>query len=188
MMLSERIEITESGFLIKPNGDADTEAFYGFFSLKDSLGATIHMKKVRYWEPLDAHIEKIDKPQTYIRVEERKNSEVVESYEFYFQRAKRHNALSISVRPERRYGKGAYLITIEWEQGRGEAINSDYIWLCGKNKKRFHFMRDLITPLKPDAKRPLDQYVYIVPENENPADYYVEVHPLVRKRYQVTYR
>lgn len=188
-MLSERVEITEKGFKVKPDttpGSEGRRAFYSYFELKNPPGDVLEEKEVKYWDPLNGHIEEVKK-RTFIRVVEKNEDETVDSYAFFFSHITRRETLNIRTKREPRYGRRSYLISIEWEEGRAEAISCEYIYLRGRQGEKYHFMRDIIYPMIPDAKKPMDKYVYTVPEGDNPQNYYVEVDPLVKAKYRVTF-
>lgn len=93
--------------------------------------------------------------------------------------------MSITTKANHKYGKGAHIITIEWVNTTGEQINGKRIYLTNEAKEKFYFLTDVIYPIKPEAKKQMDQYVYIVPEGEDASMYYVEADEFVKDRYAI---
>ena len=185
-MLKDRIQITDTGFRVMRGPDENTEVFYGEFSLRmrpEERGAAV---PTRYWSAMDTFEQKIDRQRVYICVEEKKNGEVTDRHCFYFSGGCPKSLLSITDRPARKYGKGARLITIRWPDGSPEPISSRYIYLEGRKGERFYFLRDFIEPLDADSKTPQDQYVYLVPEDEDGEAYTVRTDPVLREKYTIT--
>ncbi|MDO4322288.1 MAG: hypothetical protein Q4C61_07145 [Lachnospiraceae bacterium] len=185
-MLKDRIVRTAAGFQVlrEKNGE-DRQLYYGEFSLKDRRDADIPLREIRYWDPADAYETLIKKPKCYILVVEKENGEIVGSHRFFFSVSRGKPTLRISIKPKRKYGKNAHMITIEWVECNAESINSQYIYLTDQDGEKYYFLKELIQPLEPDGKRLMDQYVFTVPEGHKPEEYYVEVDPLVREKYSI---
>lgn len=185
-MLKDRITVTSVGFqVLQEKGRENRKLYYGEFSLKDRRDADISLQEIRYWDPADAYETLLKKPKCYILVVEKEDGAVVESHRFFFSVSRSKANLRISVKPKRRYGKNAHMITIEWVECNAEPINSQYIYLTDRDGEKYYFLKELIQPLEPDGKHLVDQYIFTVPDGHKADEYFVEVDPLVRQKYSV---
>jgi len=183
-LLKDRVQITESGFKVFHENET-RELFYGFFTLKDDPDEDAEMQPTSYWDPVNTFVIPIEKKQCFVEVAEKENGRIVERYRFYFSKNKSKYELSITTKANHKYGKGAHIITIEWVNTTGEQINGKRIYLTNEAKEKFYFLTDVIYPIKPEAKKQMDQYVYIVPEGEDASMYYVEADEFVKDRYAI---
>lgn len=185
-MLKDRIRMTKDGFFILRQPGVQREAFYGVYRMKDDPETIPEQKQpLAYWEPLHAAEARVDDTAPCVYVAEMEGGRIVEAYHFIKENPAGKPRLRIDTeKAKHKYGKGAYLITISWLDSAGEALNSRYIFLAGPGGEHFPFLRDVIAPLS-GHKGIEDQYVYIVPEREDPEPFHVEVLPALKERYQV---
>ncbi len=192
-MLKDRITLTQNGFfIIKEQSDTQKEVFYGTYRMKDDPETIPEQQQpLRYWDPNFAAEAKISDTAPCVYVAEKEGDRIVEACHFIKKNPDREKKPRLLIYTEKakwkskwKYGRGAYLITISWPDSAGEALNNKYIFLAGSGGEHFPFLRDVIKPLS-GHKEPEDQYVYLVPEEEDPAQFHVEVLPALRERYDV---
>lgn len=186
-MLKDRVKITSSGFLVYPDTETEEQktVCYGEFSLEDRPDQLPELKKTEYWYADTACSTRIEKNGCFIVVAEKSGDRVVDTYRFYFPQNALRSTLYVTTEENRKFGKNAYVITIEWpEDTEPEPINAQYIYLADKKGNRYYFLTDVIRPLK-DSGKQYDQYIYTVPDNLSAKDFFVEADPLIRGKYNI---
>lgn len=183
-MLKDRVTLTESGFRVFAEQGSKCRLYYKMFTLKDNTDDLGGMTEISYWDPVRTSEIMIPK-SSFILIAEKMDETITDIYRFYFAAGKKKSQLAISVKPKSFYGKGACMITVEWVDCKGESIQSRYIYLKDRDGEKYHFLQDVIEPLKPDGKKLMDQYIFTVPRDHKLEDYVVEVDPLVREKYKI---
>jgi hypothetical protein len=182
-MLRDRVQMNKQGFMVKKTDDERTLA-YGTYSAKEPPDYMPKMGQAGYWEPVYQTIIDLGGKGCFVYLEESIEECVVETARFYWQPGEKQ-MLSIYTEPNDKYGKNAFVITVEWTDGHAEPFNGEYIYLTDNNGDKYYFLKERIAPLDTEDDPPIDQYVYIVPEGDDPARYKVEVTDLLREKYQV---
>lgn len=198
--LRERIQFAGNGIMIYPDKstEAERKVFVGEFRLSypeealtdpfnrnsDTHNISMSMKQTKYWEAGTAHTTTV-KNNTFLLVVETENGEITDSCRLYYPNNAQHRTLYIRTDKNKKYGKDAYVITIEWPDDiEPEDIGSQYIYLQDTERNRYYFLTDVIAPLE-NSKKQIDQYVYEIPEGKNAADYEVAVDELLKQKYDI---
>ncbi len=182
-MLIDRIQTSSHGFYVR-KPEEDRKLAYGLYSAKEAPDYIPNTAETEYWEPVYQKTVKIDGKGCFVYLEESEDGEVVETARFYWPHDKK-TVLSIYTEPNDKYGKNAFVVTVEWTDGHAEPFNGEYIYLKDNSGDKYYFLKERIAPLDADDDPPIDQYVYIVPEGDDPARYKVDVMDLLREKYQV---
>lgn len=189
-MLKERIRVSSGFFyVIRDMAGDEKKLFYKFFSLENDMEDLSGLVPLRYWEPNNEEDTRIPVEKgCFVLLVEKEDKRVVERSWFYSSDEVQKGELAIVVKKNKKYGKNAYMITVEWTKEEDPvAINSRYIFLKNRlRKEKYYFLTDQIFPLNPYGKKRIDQYVFELPENESLDDYMICVEPLVRERYSIS--
>lgn len=175
-------------YVSKEKADTDKNLFYKFFSLEDDVENLENLEPMNYWDPRTEQESKVNLGKNcYVLLVEKERDKVCEKEWFYVNSEGACKGLLITGKKAKKYGKNAYMITIEWtSEEEAEAINSRYIYLYHTGKKeKLYFLQELIAPLDPYGKKRIDQYIFELPEEECLDNYNVQVEPIVEKQYQV---
>lgn len=183
-MLSDRVQTNENGFRVLRGEESDRRLFYKEINLRDDPDDYGGMIEVAYWSsamPTDIPME----GKKFILIAEKTGDRVVDTHRFYFSQKKAFCSMTITMKPAKGYGKGAQMITIQWDTY--EKIRNQYIWLENREtKERYPFLAECITPLTESQSE--DKYVYYPEEGYSADSYQVMVDPLLRQKYRVTVR
>lgn len=185
-MLKDRIRMTSDGFQILKEADSDRSASFGVYTLaEDPNTVPDSLTPAAYWDPLYAPEQKIKGSYACVYVREEAAGNVVEETRFIWIKGDKKLHLTIDVSENRKYGNNAYMITITWDNSEGEKINHKYIFLRSKKTgDKFYFLNRCIQPLE-DSKEVEDKYVFVVPEGDDPEEYFVDVLPELLMRYDI---
>ncbi len=186
MSLKDRVQMTENGFKIFPDASLQRTLYFGEFSLKMGAEEDAVLSQIEYWEPIKNREIIPSRPKTFVEIAEKEGDIIVERHKFFFAGRGGKNELIISRKRVKKYGKRAYMVTIEWKDCPSEPINSDYIYLTNDKNEKFYFLTEFIEAQEPDSNKLLDKYIYTVPEGEDENSFYVEVDPLVKNKYSVS--
>lgn len=188
-MLKDRFFQNGNFFYVsKEKAATEKKLFYKFFSLEDDIENLEGVRPLNYWDPCAEQDSRVAlEANRYILLVEKEGERVAEKDWFYAKAGDAGKGLVITVKKAKKYGKNAYMITIEWtSEEEAEAINSRYIYLYHTGKKeKLYFLQELIAPLDPYGKKRIDQYIFELPEADSLDDYDIRVEPIVRKQYQV---
>ena len=182
-MLMDRVQMNRQGFLVtKP--EEDRTLVYGTYSAKEAADFKPPTAPAIYWEPVNQNSINLDGKGCFVYLEESEGGKVKDTARFYWQPGAKP-ILSIFTEPAEKYGKNAFMITVEWSDGKGEPFNGEYIYLTDNNRDKYYFLKERIAPIDAEDDPPVDKYVYVVPEGDDPARYRVDVMDLLREKYQV---
>ena len=188
-MLKDRFFQNGNFFYVsKEKSDTEKQLFYKFFSLEDDIEDLEGLRPLNYWDPRAEQDSRVAlEMNRYILLVEKEGERISEKDWFYAESGDAGKGLEITRKKAKKYGKNAYMITIEWtSEEEAEAINSRYIYLYHTGKKeKLYFLQELIAPLDPYGKKRMDQYIFELPETDSPDDYKIQVEPIVKKQYQV---
>ena len=182
-MLTDRVQMSRQGFMVKKS-DENRQLAYGTYSAKEAPDFVPKTGSTEYWEPVHQKVVNLEGKGCFVYLEESLEGVVVETDRFYWQPGEKPT-LTIYTEPAYKYGKNAFMITVEWSDGRGEPFNGEYIYLIDNNGDKYYFLKERIAPLDAEDDPPVDLYIYIVPEGDDPARYKVDVSALLREKYQV---
>lgn len=178
-MLRDRIIKSANGFKVVPdNSDEECGVFFGTYGFRDSSDYIPDIKEMKYWDPYEGYEQQIDY-ECLVYVEEKKDGVVKETCRFYIGR--KRGQISTQITAARKYGEGAYKITVTWP-GR-EPFNSDYIFLYNRRKpnEKYYFLSETVRPL--DDKSSKDEYIFYLTGGENADQYEVGYEPLLLEKY-----
>lgn len=191
-MLKDRITMTDSGFMVQPESEsAKKKLQYGLYTFQDDPDAVPEkLTEAQYWEIAAHHEINIPGKEALVYIEETQDGTVSDTARFYWRRAKRKPELTVRVSRARKYGSQAFMVSISWpdgEDGRDGAFHLRYMCLKNiKTNETYCFLRKRGNTAQPPAPGKSDQYVYIVPDNEDPQMYTVAAEPLLKEKYQIT--
>ncbi|MCB7341847.1 hypothetical protein [Blautia obeum] len=187
-MLKDRVKISDKIFSVfEDPKDKNKQAFYCEFTLRDTEEEQKEYKKIEYWQAGRTYGVSLESGKSmFIRVIEKSGEQILDTFCFYHSGGRPQGELQFDIRPKRFYGRGAHMITVEWVDCEGEAINSQYIKLQNDDtKERYPFLKKCIEPMNPDGKKLQDKYVFVLPEGESLNDYSIWADPLVREKYKI---
>lgn len=189
-MLKDRVFLSSNKFYVaKAAADSRRTLHYRIFSLADDWMDMSRLTPMPYWNPKDELHTRIplDDGQ-YVLLVEMENQQTIERHAFYHAGSVSiKQDLDIVVSKNKKYGRNAYLITIEWSgDEEPEPINSRYVCLKNGRGDRFYFLQETLTPLEPFGKRKMDEYVFELPEGDQVENYSIDIHPLVKERYRIS--
>lgn len=180
-MLRERITKSVNGFKVRPGherGDDNHSIHFGTYTFRDSSDFIPETRKMKYWYPNEANEQIVDR-ECLVYLEEKKDGIVIDTCRFYIGRRK--GRISSSIVPVKRYGRGAYKITVSWPDR--EPFNSDYIFLYNRQKpnEKYYFLSETVRPL--DERSNKDEYIFFLTGGENAELYEVGYEPLLLEKY-----
>ena len=186
-MLTDRITKSNEGFHItkEKNAPPERKVFFGIYSFKEDAGFIPVLQEINYWKAMSEEI-KVDeeKQEALIYVVEKNGEKIEDEARFYWSRMAGSNEPKLIIRTSRadkKYGEQAFQIDLIWQSKNGEPINNDYFYVKSVSGEQYHFLRRTIGGKGVNE----EQYIYIVPTGDNPNNYTVEVHPLLKEKYKI---
>ena len=183
-MLQERVIVTKKGFKVSKDPAAqERRAFYTVFSLADAKVDYSTLKPVEYWNVQFSHEAVIAKGH-FVVIIEKQGDNIIEEATIFIPHEMAKPKLSWRIKRNMFFGKSACLITIEWLEGKGEAIHRSHIWLKEHTKgRKFTFLKEQIKPSTASKGKQKDQYVIQLPADVRVESLSIEVDELVREKY-----
>ena len=200
--LQNRIQYAmgNEGIAIYPdqNAGGKYEVFFGTFRLSYPESAlqdpfndhpelhnvNMRMLPTKYWDARQQVTTRIQQSHTFVLVVETCDGKIVDSCRLYYPENTEKYDLKITTESKPRYGKNAYMITVEWpEDCEPEEIGTQYIYLIDNNGVKYPFLTDVIRAK--DGRRQIAQFVYEVPDGRSPGEFRVEADPLLGQKYEI---
>lgn len=181
-MLADRIQKSNKGFSVIKDGGGTKKVYYGTYTLKEEPWVIPEVEEMNYWKPMDNSSEIMLEKDCFVYVAEKDGDEAVEESRFYWSAAEKKPGLEIVTNPaSRKYGEQAFEIVVTWTGGPGEPINNEYIYLQSQKGEKYSFLRKTVGRVGVTEER----YIYIVPEGQNPDDYFVSYLPQLKEKYSI---
>ena len=187
--LKERIKKRDNFFYVIKDNNSNRKVYYAQIKLEDNPEAPVSYIEIEYWNGASAFEVKLsDTCSSFVSVIEKENDTVVEKEEFYYTPFEESCELAITVEKARKaYGVNAFMISIEWIDGRAEPIHNRYIYLEHTNTgEKFYFLKETIEADNPDARRLVAQFITRLPDGQDIDEYRVVVAPVVREKYNIS--